>query len=204
MNGTGVFEAFSIAKFPANTITSAIDAPVCSAIFSYTGNISFSLFGLFISQLHCGSSLIRDPLAPPRRSELRKIEALAQAVSTISVTVKFTFERCSFISSTFISLFPFGIGSCHIKSSAGTSGPRDFIELPSQLLEHWASEPEVLKSFAKHYETGESIPDELIEKILKASKFNQGFINTEYLAASLLDMDWHTISYTDPLKDSNE
>ena len=89
-------------------------------------------------------------------------------------------------------------------SMAGTSGPRDFIELPSQLLEHWASEPEVLKSFAKHYETGESIPDELIEKILKASKFNQGFINTEYLAASLLDMDWHTISYTDPLKDSNE
>ena len=85
-------------------------------------------------------------------------------------------------------------------SMAGTSGPRDFIELPSQLLEHWASEPEVLKSFAKHYETGESIPDELIEKILKASKFNQGFINTEYLAASLLDMDWHTISYTDPLK----
>ena len=89
-------------------------------------------------------------------------------------------------------------------SMAGTSGPRDFIELPSQLLEHWASEPEVLKSFAKHYETGESIPDELIEKILKASKFNQGFINTEYLAASLLDMDWHTISYADPIKDSNE
>jgi len=88
-------------------------------------------------------------------------------------------------------------------SMAGTSGPRDFIELPSQLLEHWASEPEVLKSFAKHYQTGETIPDELIEKILKASKFNQGFINTEYLAASLLDMDWHTISFEDPLKDSN-
>ena len=79
-------------------------------------------------------------------------------------------------------------------SMAGTSGPRDFIELPSQLLEHWASEPEVLKSFATHYETGEAIPDDLINKLLNASKFNQGFINTEYLAASLLDMDWHSIS----------
>lgn len=89
-------------------------------------------------------------------------------------------------------------------SMAGTSGPRDFIELPSQLLEHWASEPQVLKSFATHYETGEPIPDELIEKLLNASRFNQGFINTEYLAASLLDMDWHTISADDELKDANK
>ena len=89
-------------------------------------------------------------------------------------------------------------------SMAGTSGPRDFIELPSQLLEHWASEPEVLKSFATHYETGEPIPDDLIEKLLNASKFNQGFINTEYLAASLLDMDWHTISADEDLKDANK
>ncbi len=88
-------------------------------------------------------------------------------------------------------------------SMAGTSGPRDFIELPSQLLEHWASEPEVLKSFATHHETGETIPDELIEKLLKASKFNQGFINTEYLAAALLDMDWHTISIKESMKDAN-
>ena len=89
-------------------------------------------------------------------------------------------------------------------SMAGTSGPRDFIELPSQLLEHWASEPQILKSFATHYETGEPIPDELIQKLLNASKFNQGFINTEYLAASLLDMDWHTISADDELKDANK
>ena len=71
------------------------------------------------------------------------------------------------------------------------------------MLEHWASEPEVLKSFATHYETGEPIPDDLIEKLLNASKFNQGFINTEYLAASLLDMDWHTISAEEDLKDAN-
>ncbi len=90
------------------------------------------------------------------------------------------------------------------ESMAGTSGPRDFIELPSQLLEHWASEPQVLKSFATHYKTGEPIPDELIEKLLNASKFNQGFINTEYLAASLLDMDWHTISADEDIKDANK
>ncbi len=89
-------------------------------------------------------------------------------------------------------------------SMAGTSGPRDFIELPSQLLEHWASEPQVLKSFATHHETGEPIPEELIEKLLNASKFNQGFINTEYLAASLLDMDWHTISADEDIKDANK
>ena len=63
-------------------------------------------------------------------------------------------------------------------SMAGTSGPRDFIELPSQLLEHWVSEPEVLKSFATHYETGETIPDELIEKLLKAGKFNHCLLYT--------------------------
>ena len=89
-------------------------------------------------------------------------------------------------------------------SMAGTSGPRDFTEFPAQILEHWASEPEILKSFATHYETGKTIPNDLINKLLKASKFNQGFMNTEYLAASLLDMDWHTISADEDLKDTNE
>ncbi|MEL6536436.1 MAG: M3 family metallopeptidase [Bacteroidota bacterium] len=88
-------------------------------------------------------------------------------------------------------------------SMSGTSGPRDFTEFPAQILEHWASEPEILKSFATHYQTGEVIPDELIDKLLKASKFNQGFANTEYLAASLLDMDWHTITADEELKDAD-
>ncbi len=88
-------------------------------------------------------------------------------------------------------------------SMAGTSGPRDFTEFPAQILEHWASEPEILKSFATHYQTGEIIPDELIDKLLKASKFNQGFANTEYLAASLLDMDWHTLKADEELKDAD-
>ncbi len=70
--------------------------------------------------------------------------------------------------------------------------PRDFVELPSQIMENWAAEPEVMKVYAKHYKTGESIPDELIEKIMKSGTFNQGFITGEYVAASLLDMDYHT------------
>jgi peptidyl-dipeptidase Dcp len=80
------------------------------------------------------------------------------------------------------------------ESLAGTAVPRDFVELPSQIMEHWASEPEVLKSYARHYKTGEPIPQEMIDKIQKSSKFNQGFITVEYLSAAFLDMDWHTLT----------
>lgn len=76
--------------------------------------------------------------------------------------------------------------------TSGTS--RDFVELPSQIMEHWVFEPEVLKVYAKHYQTGEVIPDALIEKIEKAGKFNQGFITVEYLAASSLDMEYHSLA----------
>ena len=82
---------------------------------------------------------------------------------------------------------------CTYNSLSGTSVPRDFVELPSQITENWTAEPEVLKTFAKHYETGEIIPQSLIDKIEKSSKFNQGFATVEYLAASFLDMDWHTL-----------
>ncbi len=78
------------------------------------------------------------------------------------------------------------------ESLAGTSVPRDFVELPSQIMENWAAEPEVMKMYAKHYKTGEVIPDALIEKMEKAGTFDQGFITTEYLAASLLDMEYHS------------
>ncbi|MCD8265072.1 MAG: M3 family metallopeptidase [Tannerellaceae bacterium] len=77
----------------------------------------------------------------------------------------------------------------------GVSGvSRDFVELPSQIMEHWAFEPEVLKVYAKHYQTDEVMPDELIEKLDKSGKYGQGFITTEYLAASLLDMDYHVLT----------
>ncbi|MBQ5654303.1 MAG: M3 family metallopeptidase [Alistipes sp.] len=71
---------------------------------------------------------------------------------------------------------------------------RDFVELPSQINEHWAFEPEVLKVYAKHYETGEVIPMELVEKITESSKYGQGFATVEYLAASLSDMDLHVLT----------
>ncbi len=72
--------------------------------------------------------------------------------------------------------------------------PQDFVELPSQIMENWAGDPEVLKAYAKHYKTSEAIPDELVQKIQKSGLFNQGFETVELLAASLLDMDFHTIT----------
>lgn len=83
------------------------------------------------------------------------------------------------------------------ESLAGTNVSRDFVELPSQVLENWGSDPEVLKSYARHYQTGEVIPDALIKKIEQVGTFDQGFATVEYLAASLLDMDYHT--QTEPI-----
>lgn len=83
------------------------------------------------------------------------------------------------------------------ESLAGTSVSRDFVELPSQVLENWGSDPAVMKTYAKHYKTGEVIPDALIEKIEEVGTFDQGFATVEYLAASLLDMDYHT--QTEPI-----
>lgn len=71
--------------------------------------------------------------------------------------------------------------------------PRDFVELPSQIMEHWVFEPEVLKVYAKHYQTGEVIPEELIAKLDKSGKYGQGFVTAEFLQASLLDMDYHVL-----------
>jgi peptidyl-dipeptidase Dcp len=72
--------------------------------------------------------------------------------------------------------------------------PTDFVELPSQIMENWALEPDVLKLYATHFKTGQPIPVELVAKIKKSETFNQGFITVEYLAACLLDMDWHTLT----------
>jgi peptidyl-dipeptidase Dcp len=74
--------------------------------------------------------------------------------------------------------------------------PRDFVELPSQIMENWAKDPAVLKTYAFHYETGEPIPQELIDKLEDSKQFNQGFATVEYLAASFLDMDWHVLTDT--------
>jgi peptidyl-dipeptidase Dcp len=81
-------------------------------------------------------------------------------------------------------------------SVSGTSVPRDFVELPSQIMEHWVLEPEVLEVYAKHYQTGEVIPASITEKLINSGKFNMGFATVEFLAAALLDMEYHTLADT--------
>lgn len=85
---------------------------------------------------------------------------------------------------------------------SGTNVPRDFVEYPSQVNEMWATWPEVLKNYAKHYQNGEVIPQSLVDKITAANKFNQGFATTEYLAASLLDQRWHQLTPAQIPKDA--
>lgn len=84
-------------------------------------------------------------------------------------------------------------------SFSGVDGPRDYTEFPAQILEHWAGAPEMLAEYALHYETGEPIPAELIAKMREASNHNQGFRTTEFIAASLLDLNWHTLSYDEAM-----
>ncbi|MFT4196566.1 MAG: M3 family metallopeptidase, partial [Pseudoxanthomonas sp.] len=86
-------------------------------------------------------------------------------------------------------------------SISGTSTSRDFVEFPSQFNEHWASDPQVFAHYAKHYQTGEAMPKELVDKIRKAKTFNQGYATTEYLAAALLDLAWHSLPADAPLQD---
>ncbi len=85
-------------------------------------------------------------------------------------------------------------------SLSGTNVPRDFVEFPSQVMENWMSDPAMLELYAKHYQTGKVIPNELVEKMNKANSFNEGFRTVEYMAAAYLDMDWHTLNDDKPRK----
>ena len=91
------------------------------------------------------------------------------------------------------------LSQCTYKSVSGTSVARDFVELPSQIMENWAFQKEVLKEYARHYESGEVIPDSLVNKILAAETFNQGFMTTELAAASILDLKWHMLDSVEGL-----
>jgi peptidyl-dipeptidase Dcp len=86
------------------------------------------------------------------------------------------------------------LSQCRYEKLSGTAVTRDFVELPSQIMENWALEPQVLAMYARHWRTGEPFPAELVERLQRSRHFNQGFETVEYLAASFLDMDWHTIS----------
>ena len=91
------------------------------------------------------------------------------------------------------------LSQCTYRTLSGTNVPRDFVELPSQLMENWCYAPDVMRTYAFHYQTGEVIPDSLIAKINAASKFNQGFVETELLSASILDMDYHMLTEVDTI-----
>lgn len=88
------------------------------------------------------------------------------------------------------------LSNCKYEKLSGTSVTRDFVEFPSQFMENYSTDPEILKMYAKHYETGEIIPDELVQKFKNSSLFNNGFVVVEYTAAALLDMHWNTINDT--------
>jgi len=102
-----------------------------------------------------------------------------------------TFEEASTLFHEFGHALHGLLSDVKYQSLAGTAVSRDFVELPSQVMENWAADPEVLKTYAKHYKTGEAIPDSLMEKMEQAGTFDQGFATVEYVAASLLDLDYH-------------
>ena len=94
------------------------------------------------------------------------------------------------------------LSDANYPSLSGTNVTRDYVEFPSQMMENWAREPAVIAEYAKHYETGKSMPLDLLDKISKAGQFNQGFATTEYVAASYLDMAWH--SQEEKVTDANQ
>jgi peptidyl-dipeptidase Dcp len=137
------------------------------------------------------------------RSQSKKADqTITPVISNVFNFTKPTADQPSLLSweevSTLFHEFGHGLhgllSDCKYEKLSGTSVPRDFVELPSQVMENWASDPVVLKMYARHYQTGEVIPDELIDKIKKSATFNQGFATVEYLAASFLDMDWHSLT----------
>ena len=105
-----------------------------------------------------------------------------------------TFEEVSTMFHEFGHALHGMLSDCTYEMLSGTAVSRDFVELPSQIMENWAGEPDVLKSYAKHYMTGEVIPDELIAKMEASSHFNQGFATVEFTSAAYLDMAWHTLA----------
>ncbi|MFT4031173.1 MAG: M3 family metallopeptidase [Siphonobacter sp.] len=137
-----------------------------------------------------------------RQQEVKEGKAIAPVVSIVcnfsrpagNASALLTIEETTTFFHEFGHALHGLLSNVHYGSLSGTSVPRDFVELPSQIMENWATEPEMLKLYAKHYQTGEVIPVDLVEKLKKSSLFNQGFATTEYLAASLLDMAYHTLA----------
>ena len=133
-----------------------------------------------------------------RRSYYEKGQRVPPVANLVCNFTRPTADAPSLLSTDEVSTFfhEFGHSLATLFSQAryrNRTVARDSVELPSQIMEHWAFEPELLAVYAKHYQTGETIPSALVEKLDKSSLFNQGFITAEYLAASILDMAWHTL-----------
>ena len=129
----------------------------------------------------------------------RKVTSLVSNNGNFSLPVSdtpslLTFEEAQTLFHEFGHALHDLLSNCTYEALAGTNVPRDFVELASQIMENWAGDPEVIKTYAKHYQTGEPIPQALVDKIKNSGLFNQGFATVEYLAASYLDMDWHTLT----------
>ncbi len=143
-----------------------------------------------------------------REQEVKNGKNIIPVISLVFNFTKPTKDTPSLLNfdetSTFFHEFGHGLHSvfskCQFRSISGTNVPRDFVELPSQFFEHWASDPEVMRMYAKHYQSGEVIPDSLINKIEAAATYGQGFINTELLAAAFLDLDYYSITEPTPIK----
>jgi peptidyl-dipeptidase Dcp len=118
---------------------------------------------------------------------------------TADIPSLLTFEEVSTLFHEFGHALHGLLSDCIYRKISGTSTNRDFVELPSQIMENWAGEPEVMKMYARHYQTGEVIPQELIDKISASKHFNQGFTTVEYMSACYLDMDIHTLTDTIPV-----
>jgi len=137
-----------------------------------------------------------------REQSIKDGEFIHPVVSIVCNFTKPTSEQPSLLTFDEVTTFfhEFGhalhglFSDCKYESLSGTSVSRDFVELPSQIMELWCYEPEALSLFAKHYVTEKVIPDELVEKIINSSHFNQGFLTGEFLAAAFLDMDYHTLN----------
>ncbi|MCF0061153.1 M3 family metallopeptidase [Dyadobacter chenwenxiniae] len=134
-----------------------------------------------------------------RKQRMKNGQRIAPVVSIVCNYAKPTGENPVLLTAEEVETFfhEFGhalhglLSNVEFETLSGTSVPRDFVELPSQIMEHWAFEPEVLKRYAKHYQTGETIPGEAVTKMKAASTFNQGFATIEYLAAAFLDLFYH-------------
>ncbi|WP_341834532.1 M3 family metallopeptidase [Chitinophaga pollutisoli] len=137
-----------------------------------------------------------------RKQAIEKGKRVAPVVSIVCNFTKPTGDEPALLTPDEVETFfhEFGhalhglLSNVRYETLSGTSVPRDFVELPSQIMEHWAFEPEVLQMYAKHYKTGEQLPASLVKKMDDASKFNQGFVTVEYLAASILDMQYHNLA----------